>query len=141
MKSPKIILVDDHRIFRQGIKNLIDIENIGNVIGEAADGNEFIELLSVHKPDVVLMDIDMPKMNGMEAIQKAIELMPDIRIIAITAFDKEDYLYSMMEMGAIGFLLKSAGINEIEKAIHLGSMGEKYYSFSSSEKNMNNFGR
>lgn len=141
MESPKIILVDDHRIFRQGIKNLIDIENIGNVIGEAADGNEFIELLSEHKPDLVLMDIDMPEMNGLEATQKAIELMPDIKIIAITAFDKEDYLYSMMEMGAIGFLLKSAGINEIEKAIHLGYMGEKYYSFSSSERNMNNFGR
>ena len=141
MKSPKIILVDDHRIFRQGIKNLIDIENIGNVIGEAADGKEFIELLSEHKPDLVLMDIDMPKMNGLEATQKAIELMPDIRIIAITAYDKEDYLYSMIEMGAIGFLLKTAGIVEIEKAIHLGSRGEKYYSFSSSDKNMNNFGR
>lgn len=141
MESPKIILVDDHRIFRQGIKNLINIENIGLVIGEAADGNEFIELLSEHKPDLVLMDIDMPVMNGLEATQKAIEIMPDIKIIAITAFEKEDYLYSMMEMGAIGFLLKSAGINEIEKAIQLGSKGEKYYSFNSSDKNMNNFGR
>lgn len=141
MKSPKIILVDDHRIFRQGIRNLINIENIGLVIGEATNGNEFIELLSDHKPDLVLMDIDMPEMNGLEATQKAIELMPDIKIIAITAFDKEDYLYSMIEIGAVGFLLKTSGLNEFEKAIQLGSTGEKYYSFSSSDKNMNNFGR
>lgn len=141
MESPRIILVDDHRIFRQGIKDLINIENIGKVIGEAADGNEFIELLTEHKPDLVLMDIDMPGLNGLQATKKALEIMPDIKIIAMTAFDKEDYLYSMIEIGAIGFLLKTAGLNEIENAIQSGSKGEKYYSLSSSTKNMNNFGR
>ena len=72
MKKPDIIIVDDHLIFRQGLKSLITIENIATVIAEASNGREFIDLLASHKPDLVLMDIDMPQMNGMEAAQKAL---------------------------------------------------------------------
>lgn len=141
MKSPRIILVDDHQIFRQGIKNLIKFENMGTVIGEASDGLEFIELLFEHKPDLVLMDIDMPGLNGIETTRKALEIRSDIKILAITMFAKEDYLYKMIEAGAVGFVLKSAGLYELEKAIHLSLKGEKYFSFNSSGKTMNNFGR
>ncbi len=141
METPKIILVDDHTIFRQGIKNLINLENMGKVVGEAADGDEFIQLLSTHKPDLVLMDIDMPGLNGIQITEKALQIMPDLKIVAFTLFDKEEYLYDMIEIGAMGFILKSAGINELEKAIELGLKGEKYFSFNSSVNNMNNFGR
>ena len=140
-KIPDIILVDDHQIFRQGLKNLINVEKMGNVIGEAANGIEFIELLSTHEPDLVLMDIDMPEMNGIETTRRAIEIKPDIKIIAFTMFDNEEYLYKMIEVGAIGFLLKSSGIDELEKVIQLGVKGEKYFSFASPDKSLINFGR
>ena len=115
--TPDIIIVDDHLIFRQGLKSLITFENIANVIGEASNGKEFIELLSHLKPDLVLMDIDMPHMNGMEATRKALELIPDLKIIAFTMFGDEEYYYKMIDLGVKGFILKSSGINELEKAI------------------------
>jgi DNA-binding NarL/FixJ family response regulator len=139
--KPDIIIVDDHLIFRQGLKSLITVEKIANVIGEASNGKEFIELLSTHKPDLVLMDIDMPHMNGMEATQKALEIMPDLKIIAFTMFSDEDYYYKMIDLGVKGFILKSSGINELEKAIRDVMLGESYFSNELLRKIINNFGR
>ncbi|MEI7724176.1 MAG: response regulator transcription factor [Bacteroidota bacterium] len=141
MKKPDIIIVDDHLIFRQGLKSLITIENIATVIAEASDGREFIDLLGSHKPDLVLMDIDMPRMNGIEATQKALELMPELKIIAFTMFGEEDYYYKMIDLGVKGFILKSSGINELEKAIHDVMMGESYFSNELLRKIINNFSR
>ena len=140
MKKPDIIIVDDHLIFRQGLKSLVTIENIATVIGEASNGIEFIELLSKLKPDLVLMDIDMPRMNGMEATQKALELIPDLKIIAFSMFSDEEYYYKMIDVGVKGFILKSSGINELEKAIQEVMMGESYFSNELLRKIINNFG-
>jgi DNA-binding NarL/FixJ family response regulator len=139
--KPDIIIVDDHLIFRQGLKSLITVEKIANVIGEASNGKEFIELLSNHKPDLVLMDIDMPHMNGMEATRKALEIMPDLKIIAFTMFSDEDYYYKMIDLGVKGFILKSSGIHELEKAIQDVMTGESYFSNELLRKIINNFGR
>jgi len=139
-EKPEIIIVDDHQIFRQGLKSLVTIENIATVIGEASNGNEFIELLSHLKPDLVLMDIDMPYMNGMEATRKALELMPDLKIITFTMFGEEEYYYKMIDLGVKGFILKSSGINELEKAIHDVMLGESYFSNELLRKIINNFG-
>jgi DNA-binding NarL/FixJ family response regulator len=140
-KKPTLIIVDDHLIFRQGLKAMINGEGIATVIGEASNGNEFIELLSYNKPDLVLMDIDMPQMNGMEATQKAIELMPDIKIIALTMFGDEDYYYKMIDLGVKGFILKSTGISEIEKAIQDVMSGESYFSNELLRKIIRSFSR
>lgn len=139
--NPDIIIVDDHLIFRQGLKSLITLENIATVIGEASNGIEFLELLLHHKPDLVLMDIDMPHMNGMEATQKALELIPDLKVIAFTMFGDEEYYYKMIELGVKGFILKSSGISELEKAIHDVMIGESYFSNELLRKIINNFGR
>jgi len=141
LKKPDIIIVDDHLIFRQGLKSLLTVAEIATVIGEASNGKEFIELISYLKPDLVLMDIDMPIMNGMEATQKAIELMPDIKIIAFTMFSDEDYYQKMIDLGVKGFILKSSGIIEIEKAIMEVMMGESYFSNELLRKIIKNFGR
>jgi DNA-binding NarL/FixJ family response regulator len=141
MKKPDIIIVDDHLIFRQGLKSLITIEDIATVIAEASDGMEFIDLLASHKPDLVLMDISMPRMNGMEATQKALELMPELKIIAFTMFGEEEYYYKMIDLGVKGFILKSSGINELEKAIQEVMMGESYFSNELLRKIINNFSR
>jgi DNA-binding NarL/FixJ family response regulator len=141
MKKPEIIIVDDHLIFRQGLKSLITSENIASVVGEASNGKEFLQLLSDLKPDLVLMDIDMPHMNGMEATQKALEIMPDLKIIAFTMFGDEEYYYKMIDLGVKGFILKSSGINELEKAISEVMIGESYFSNEVLRKIISNLGR
>lgn len=138
---PNIIIVDDHLIFRQGLKSIITAENIANVIGEASNGIEFIELLSQTKPDLVLMDIDMPYMNGLDATEKAVELRPDLKIIAFTMFSDEDYYFKMIERGVKGFILKTSGITELETAIKNVMAGESYFSNELLRKIINNFGR
>lgn len=140
-RKPTLIIVDDHLIFQQGLKAMITAENIATVVGEASNGIEFIEMLSVCKPDLVLMDIDMPEMNGMEATKKAIELMPDIKIIALTMFGDEEYYYKMIDLGVKGFILKSTGIAEIEKAIRDVMQGESYFSNELLRKIIMNFSR
>jgi DNA-binding NarL/FixJ family response regulator len=127
MKKPNIIIVDDHKIFRQGLKSIITFENIATVIGEASNGLEFLELLSRQKPDLVLMDIDMPLLNGLEATKQALEMMPNLKIIAFTMFSDEEYFLKMIELGAMGYILKSSDIAELEKAIHVIMKGEKYF--------------
>jgi DNA-binding NarL/FixJ family response regulator len=136
MKKPDIIIVDDHEIFRQGIKSIITFENIATVIGVASNGIEFIELLSYLKPDLVLMDIDMPDMNGLEATEKALEIMPDLKIIAFTMFGDEEYFLRMIELGAMGYILKSSDISELEKAIHVVLRGNKFFSNDQFKKNV-----
>lgn len=140
ISKPDLIIVDDHLIFRQGLKSLITLENIATVIGEASNGIEFVELLSHLKPDLVLMDIDMPHMNGVKATQKALEMIPDLKIIAFTMFGDEEYYYKMIELGVKGFILKSSGINELEKAISDVMNGESYFSNELLRKIINNFG-
>lgn len=139
--NPDLIIVDDHLIFRQGLKSLINLENIATVIGEASNGIEFLELLSRLKPDLVLMDIDMPHMDGMEATKKALEMLPDLKIIAFTMFGDEEYYYKMIDLGVKGFILKSSGINELEKAIEEVMNGESYFSNELLRKIINNLGR
>ena len=140
-KKPNIIIVDDHLIFRQGLKSIITLENIANVIGEASNGLELMSLLVDLKPDLVLMDIDMPHMNGLEATEKAIELMPELKIIAFSMFSDEEYYYKMIDRGVKGFILKTSGINELENAIHNVMSGDSYFSNELLRKIINNFGR
>jgi DNA-binding NarL/FixJ family response regulator len=128
--KPDIIIVDDHKIFRQGLKAIINFEDIGTIIGEASNGEEFIDQLRSLKPDLVLMDIDMPQMDGFEATEKALKIMPGLKIIAFTVFSEIEFYYKMVDIGAKGFILKSSGVNELEKAIEIVMKGENYFSGS-----------
>jgi len=127
-KKPQIVLVDDHVLFRKGLKSIITERKIGVIIGEASDGEEFIELLSHVNPDLVLMDIEMPKMNGMEASYQALKLMPQLKIIAYTMFGEGVYYYRMHAIGVKGFIAKDGRIEELEKAINEVMMGKTYFS-------------
>ena len=140
-KKPDIVIVDDHLIFRQGLKSILTLENIANVIGEASNGIELLELLKILKPDLVLMDIDMPRMNGLDATEKALELIPELKIIAFSMFSDEEYYYKMIDRGVKGFILKTSGINELENAINSVMAGETYFSNELLRKIINNFGR
>jgi DNA-binding NarL/FixJ family response regulator len=127
-KTYKIILVDDHRMFRNGLQLMIETEKVGRVIGEAENGQQFLELLENEMPDVVLMDIDMPIMNGVTATQKAVALYPDIKIIGLSMFGDEKFYTKMLKAGAKGFMLKKSGLDELIKGINEVASGECYFS-------------
>lgn len=126
--TPKIIIVDDHSLFREGIKLLIEMEGVGKVIAEAENGQIFIDLLKKHDPDLVLMDIKMPVMGGLEAIIKALAIKPDLKIILLTMSGKNSAYSEMIRAGVKGIILKTSGKQELEEAIKTVIKGETYFS-------------
>ena len=109
-----ILLVDDHTLFRNGLKTLLNVISGFRVVGEAADGNKLLELIDDVKVDVVLLDISMPGMDGIEAAQKALEKYPDLKIITLSMYGEEDYYFKMVSLGVKGFLLKNSDINPMK---------------------------
>ena len=128
MNKTKVYIVEDHAIFREGLKRVIESMAGVELIGEAENGVQFLETLKKKKPDIVLMDIKMPLMDGITATEKALLLYPKLKIIILTMFGEEEYLYSLIQKGISGFMLKTARIIEIERAIQMVSEGKQYYS-------------
>lgn len=124
----KIIITDDHKIFRQGLKSLIVKEGIADVLAEASNGVELLELLKQYQPDLVLMDIEMPEMNGLEATRQALALYPHLKVLVLSTFGDEVHYYNIIQAGAKGFILKTSGINELQAAITEVLAGESYFS-------------
>lgn len=125
----KVALVDDHVLFRNGLKLLLNNEPNIEVTMEASDGSIFLSQLSVDTPpDIVLMDISMPNMDGIEATRLAVERIPNIKIIALSMFGEEDYYYKMISAGVKGFLLKNSEINDVKEAIAQVMAGNSYFS-------------
>nr|WP_321450394.1 response regulator transcription factor [uncultured Carboxylicivirga sp.] len=129
-KLPKLILVDDHDLFRDGLKTLLELNNIGQIIAEASNGLEFLDLLKSHSPDLVLMDIEMPKMNGIDALKQALIIDPEIKIVAISMFTDHQYYYDIMTSGAKGFVFKTANKDELTNAIKSVLKGGTHFSSS-----------
>ncbi len=125
---PKVILVDDHDIFREGLKSILMIDNIADVIAEAGNGEEFLRVLEHKPPDIVLMDINMPVMNGIEATKAAIEIQPDLNVLVLSMYGDEKYYFDLIAAGAKGFVLKSSKKKELETAIKEVSLGNLYFS-------------
>lgn len=117
MKKTQIILVDDQPVYRNAMKTLLHkIENV-EIIAEASNGYEFLELLDRHIPDVVFMDIEMPGMNGIDATQKGIQKMPGLIIIGLSLYDNDNYIDELIKAGARGYLLKLSNNYDIFKTI------------------------
>lgn len=123
-----VFLVDDHALFRNGLKGLLDANPMFNVVGEAGDGREFIEKLPASGTDVVLLDIDMPEMDGFEAAGKALDIRPDLKIITLSMHGDEEYYFRMVELGVKGFLLKNSEIDEVAAAIETVCKGGSWFS-------------
>ena len=128
MNIVQIYLVDDHSIFLKGLTLLLNELPEFKVIGEAANGMDFLQDLDRVQPDVVLMDIRMPVMNGIEATRKAIEKYPSMKIIALTMFGEHKYYKLMAEAGARGFMQKDIKKEELVEAIKRVTAGESYFS-------------
>lgn len=123
-----VIIVDDHKIFRDGLLILLGHFNFINVVGQASNGEEFLDILEKGVPDIVFMDINMPKMNGIEATKIAVEKYPGLKIIALTTFFNDDYIEQMFFAGVEGYMLKRSNIEDFEQAIERVSEGGNYFS-------------
>ncbi|MBK6483044.1 MAG: response regulator transcription factor [Chitinophagales bacterium] len=130
----KIVIADDHQIFIEGIKSLIKDSEKVLLVGEARDGETLLHVLKAKNPDVVLMDVNMPKMSGIEASKKIRLLFPDIKILGLTMSDDADSVSEMMRAGALGYLLKTTSKAELISAIVHVNNGEKYLSAEMSMK-------
>lgn len=124
----RIIIVDDHRMFRESLRKILTIEKVAEVVAEAANGKELLSLLDQYTPDLVLMDIAMPELNGIEATKLAIEKQPGLKVLCLSSFGDEKYYFNMVEAGAKGFVVKNAGINELENAIREVANGGSWFS-------------
>jgi len=123
-----VALVDDHRIVRTGIRRLLDDASHLSVVGEASSGEDAIELVRQHSPDVVLMDVHMPGIGGLEATRKLLRLKPELAIIALTVYVCEPYPTSLMGAGALGYLTKGCDEAEIRTAIESVHRGQRFVS-------------
>lgn len=128
MKKLDLYIVDDHKMFREGMKLLLSMQGFVNKIHEASSGEEFLGNLSIVESDVVLMDIEMSGMNGIEAVAQAVQKNPDIKIIALTMYGDDQYFNKMLDAGAKGFVLKSAGIEQLSEAIQCVANGDYFFS-------------
>ena len=124
----KVVIADDHEIFRDGVKMIISEEENIEVISSFQNGGELISFIKNKKPDVILMDISMPIMDGFEATKKALEIYPDLKIIVLSMFDDEEHYHKMIYLGVKGFILKKSGSFEMVKAIKEVYNGGNYFS-------------
>lgn len=127
-KNIKLLIVDDHEIFRNGLKMVLNKLKYVDLLGEATDGNEFLHFIDNELPDIVLLDIEMPGLNGIEAAKIALKKYPDLKIIALTMFGDDEYIQSMLDVGAKGFLIKNINKETLDKAIQTVKNGGNYYS-------------
>jgi DNA-binding NarL/FixJ family response regulator len=129
----KILIADDHRIIREGLRALIDKENDLEVVAEAGNGKEAIQLAHAHRPDLVVMDISMPEMNGIEATRRIVAELQDIRILALSMETDRRFVVEVLKSGATGYVLKDAAFSELANAIRTVAANETYLSGRISE--------
>ena len=122
--SIRLLLADDHVMLRQGTAELLRREPDLDVVGEAGDGQQAFELASTLKPDIVIMDVRMPILSGIEATRRIREQFPQVQVLVLTAHDDDQYVFSLLQAGASGYLLKTAPVGDLIKAIRQVRAGE-----------------
>jgi two-component system, NarL family, response regulator LiaR len=124
LNSIRILLVDDHMVVRSGLSTVLSVFDDLQLVGEAGDGEEAIRLCERLQPDLVLMDLLMPRMDGVTAIKAIKERWPQIQVIALTSFKEKEYVEGAIKAGANGYLLKNVSADELVKAIHRAAAGQ-----------------
>ena len=117
MPKIRVLLVDDHKILREGLHSLLSMQEDIEVVGEASDGRAALELIGQLKPDIVVMDIAMPGMDGLEATRRIKNDFPETRVLILTQHDNREYVFSLLQAGAVGYILKKSGGAEVINAI------------------------
>ncbi|MHB9031875.1 MAG: response regulator [Anaerolineae bacterium] len=119
----RVMLVDDHEIVRDGLQHFLTLHDDLELVGQAANGLEALDIAAKSQPDVILMDLVMPEMDGVEAIRRLRALYPAMQIVALTSFAERELVQQALAAGAIGFILKNASIDELSEAIHSAYQG------------------
>lgn len=139
MNKYRVVLVDDHALVRAGIRSLIEKISGLEVVGEAGDGRQAINIVKETNPDIVLMDVAMTGLNGLESTVRIIKEFPQIRVLILSMHTNEEYVLQALRAGASGYLVKDAATIELELAIQAVSRGETYLSPSISKTVVNNY--
>ncbi len=126
MQQISLIVADDHKLFRDGIKKLLELEVDIEVVGEAADGIETLEMVRSFCPDILLFDVNLPRLDGLQVVRELNNLQSEVRYVAISAYDDEDRLSALSAEGVQGFVLKASGKVELLSAIRSASRGQNY---------------
>lgn len=121
-----IVIIDDHQLFREGVKRILDFELSFDVVAEGDDGSEAMDLVETHKPDVVIMDINMPNMNGVEATKMLVSRYPETKVIILSIHDDENYVQHALKTGAQGYLLKEMDADALIDAVRVVAEGGSY---------------
>ncbi len=124
MDRIRILLADDHVMVRQGTRELLEHEDDMDVVAEAGDGEEAVLLTGRERPNIVVMDVAMPKLNGIEATRRIKALYPAVAVLVLTAYDDDEYVFALLEAGAAGYLLKDVPVEELIKAVRAVYAGE-----------------
>jgi DNA-binding NarL/FixJ family response regulator len=124
----RIIIADDHRLFREGLVNLLSDSKDIEIIAEADNGKDAIEKAKALNPDIIVMDIGMPILNGVEATGRLLKEFPEIKVIALSMHSEKQFIKGMLEAGAAGYLFKNCAYDELIEAIHTVNAGKKYLS-------------
>ncbi len=128
MKKIRVLIVDDHTLVREGIRAMLGLISDIEVVGEAANGREALAMIKQLSPDVVLMDLAMPVMGGLEATRMARKKFPEVKVLALTQYDDSEYVIPLIEAGAKGFVTKMAAFSELSTAIQSVYQGQSYLS-------------
>ncbi len=139
MPPIKILIVDDHTLFRKGLISLLQQQPDMEVVGDAMDGEEGVQMAEALMPDVILMDVNMPKVNGIQATQAIRDRLPGAHIMMLTVSEEDSDLFSAVKAGARGYLLKNVEPDQLIKAIHLLSRGEVVIPHAMASKLLNEF--
>jgi len=135
----KIAIADDHQMFIDGIKSLLRSEKDLKIIAEALNGRVLVDILKMEQPDIVLMDINMPEMDGIEATKYISANYPKIKIIMLSMHSTKEFVAGLIEAGAAGYILKNTGKKELMEAIHNVSEGKTHFSVEITQMMMNSF--
>jgi DNA-binding NarL/FixJ family response regulator len=132
----KIIIADDHQMFIDGIKSLLKLDKKMTIVGEANNGQVVLDILEKTKTDIILMDVNMLVMDGIEATKQVRQKYPDVKILMLTMFNTRDYIEKVLRAGAHGYILKNTGKEELHEAIETVIRGESYFSKEVTERIM-----
>lgn len=126
MDTIRIVIVDDHALIREGLKKLLELDPKFEIVGLADNGNKALEIVEKKNPDVVLLDINMPELNGIECLKKLKQQFSDVKVIMLTIHDDSEYLIETVNIGAEGYVLKDADVSQLSNAIQKVHNGEIY---------------
>ncbi|ANB61977.1 response regulator [Anoxybacteroides amylolyticum] len=122
----RIVIIDDHQLFREGVKRILQFEEQFEVVAEGADGREALALVEKYRPDIVIMDINMPHTNGVEATRQLIDTYPDTKVVVLSIHDDENYVMHALKSGASGYLLKDMDADTLVEAVKVVAEGGSY---------------